>query len=66
MAALYKGEAMSDEMPRVRWEKIERIILEPWAAFSDASRGRLREEPLALRPAPIDQSEIPYCLSSSW
>ncbi|HQQ10669.1 MAG TPA: deoxyguanosinetriphosphate triphosphohydrolase, partial [Synergistales bacterium] len=37
---------MSDEMPRVRWEKIERIILEPWATFSDASRGRLRQEPL--------------------
>jgi len=37
---------MREEMPRVRWEKIERIILEPCAAFSDASRGRSREEPL--------------------
>lgn len=37
---------MSKETPRIRWERIERAILEHCAAFSDESRGRMREEPL--------------------
>lgn len=41
-----KEQAMTKEPPRVRWEKIERIILKPYAAFSDSSRGRRSEEPL--------------------
>ncbi|HOR54081.1 MAG TPA: deoxyguanosinetriphosphate triphosphohydrolase [Synergistales bacterium] len=39
---------MPREAPRIRWERIERIILDPCAAFSDESRGRMREEPLCL------------------
>ncbi len=37
---------MFEESPRGRWEKIERLILSPYAAFSDSSGGRALEEPL--------------------
>ena len=36
---------------RERTEEIERLTLAPWATFSDASRGRQRqEEPDDIRP----------------
>lgn len=37
---------MPVELPRERWEKVERMILDPRAAFSDSSGGRSRVEPL--------------------
>lgn len=43
---LPKEIPMTEELPRVRWEKIERMILNPNAAFSDSSRGREVIEPL--------------------
>lgn len=43
---IQKEVPMNDDLPRVRWEKIERIILQPYAAFSDSSRGRVKEETL--------------------
>lgn len=41
---------MSNNDPREKWERAERLILSPRASFADASRGRQREEePCALR-----------------
>lgn len=37
---------MAEDLPRVRWEKIERMILAPHAAFSDSSKGRAVKGPL--------------------
>ncbi len=41
-----KEQTMMEDNPRLRWERVERMILKPYAAFSDSSRGRRTEEPL--------------------
>ncbi len=54
---------MTAETPRIRWEKLERTILAPFAAFSDSSGGRARTE----IPCPIrtlyqqDRDRIIHC-----
>ncbi|MDO9508499.1 MAG: deoxyguanosinetriphosphate triphosphohydrolase [Thermovirgaceae bacterium] len=54
---------MNEDCPRIQWEKIERIILSPYAAFSDASGGRAAQEPLCpLRTIfQQDRDRIVHC-----
>ncbi|HDQ93332.1 MAG TPA: deoxyguanosinetriphosphate triphosphohydrolase [Synergistetes bacterium] len=56
---------MTTETPRSRWERIERTILVPFAAFSDSSEGRAKkEEPCSLRTIyQQDRDRIIHCKS---